>query len=143
MHGVIHKKVQPYVHLVIRCTIWYHLYNLKNVKNTQTLSHECFSRFLNCTNGAKSLKTSHTLCHFTVHLVFFETMQITKDNPLLITSTYSTAIFRITIDSTWWCIQRILTVLFQCFAGIAFNVGFIVQNKISNKHSCKNLFKKW
>ena len=47
------------------CAIWYHLYNLKNVKNTHggvlllvklqaslkvTLLHGCFSRFLNCTN---------------------------------------------------------------------------------------------
>ena len=45
------------------CAIWYHLYNLKNVKNTHngmlllgklqaeaTLFHGCFSRFLNCTN---------------------------------------------------------------------------------------------
>ena len=41
--------------------IWYHLYNLKNVKNTHggvlllvtkvTLLHGCFSRFLNCKNG--------------------------------------------------------------------------------------------
>ena len=38
------------------CAIWYHLYNLKNVKNTYegkllkvTLHHVCFTRFLNCT----------------------------------------------------------------------------------------------
>ena len=40
---------------VVRCTIWYHLYNLKNVKNTHgrvlilvklTLLHGYFSRFL-------------------------------------------------------------------------------------------------
>ena len=44
---------------VVRCAIWYHLYNLKDVKNTHggvlslvpatllksTLLHECFSRF--------------------------------------------------------------------------------------------------
>ena len=56
------------------CSIWYHLYNLKNVKNTHggvlllvklqallkvTLLHGCFSRFLNCTNGTKSHNTSH------------------------------------------------------------------------------------
>ena len=53
------------------CTIWYHLHNLKNVKNTHggvlilpatllnlTLLHECFSRFLNCTNGTKSRNAS-------------------------------------------------------------------------------------
>ena len=42
------------------CAIWYHLYNLKNVLKTATLLkvtqlHGCFSRFLNCTNGTKSL----------------------------------------------------------------------------------------
>ena len=53
------------------CAIWYHLYNLKNVKNTHegvlllvlkvTLLHGCFSRFLNCTNGTKSRKASHMI----------------------------------------------------------------------------------
>ena len=53
---------------VMRCAIWYHLYNLKNVKNTHggvlllakpatllkvTLLHGCFLRFLNCTIGTK------------------------------------------------------------------------------------------
>ena len=45
--------------------IWYHLYDLKNVKNNHgglfspgtllkvTLRHRCFSRFLNCANGTK------------------------------------------------------------------------------------------
>ena len=63
---------------MMRCTIWYHLYNLKNAKNTHggvlilvtsrfqpatlrklTLLHGCFSRFLNCTNGTKSRNASH------------------------------------------------------------------------------------
>ena len=62
--------------IVMFCVIRYHLYNLKNVKNTyggvlllvhsskcyftksNTLIHRCFSRFLNCSNGAKSRKTS-------------------------------------------------------------------------------------
>ena len=62
---------------VVRCSIWYYLYNLKNVKNTHggrlilvklqyksatllklTLLHGCFSRFLNCTNGTKSRNAS-------------------------------------------------------------------------------------
>ena len=56
------------------CAIWYHLSNLKDVKNTHegllllaklqtpaillkvTLLDGCFSRFLNCTNGSKSCK---------------------------------------------------------------------------------------
>ena len=60
--------------IVMRCAIWYHLYNLKNVKNTHrgvlflvklqaeaklTLLHECFSRFLNCKNGTKSCNAIH------------------------------------------------------------------------------------
>ena len=47
--------------IVMRCAVWYHLHNLKNVKNTHggvllatllkvTLLHGCFSRFPNCTN---------------------------------------------------------------------------------------------
>ena len=62
----------------MRSAIWYPLYNLKNVKNTHggvltlvkqakdcnitrinTLLPECFSRFLNCTNGTKSHKAPH------------------------------------------------------------------------------------
>ena len=57
---------------MILFTIWYHLYNLKSVKNTHrrvfilkaatlikvTLLHGYFSRFLNCTNSTKSRKTS-------------------------------------------------------------------------------------
>ena len=53
---------------MLRCAISYHLYNLINVKNTgykpATLLkviplHGCFSRFLNCTNDAKSRNASH------------------------------------------------------------------------------------
>ena len=53
----------------MRCAIWYHLYNLNNVKNTHggvlililklTLFHGCFSRFLNRTNRTKSRNASH------------------------------------------------------------------------------------
>ena len=51
------------------CTIWYHLYNIKNVKNTHggvlllvlkvTPFHGCFSRFLNCSNDNKPRKATH------------------------------------------------------------------------------------
>ena len=46
------------------CAIWYHLYNSKNVENTQTLLKVtlldgCFSSFLNYTNDAKSRNASH------------------------------------------------------------------------------------
>ena len=55
------------------CEICWHLYDLKNVKNTHggvlllvkvpvILLHECSSRvFLNCANGTKSCKTSHII----------------------------------------------------------------------------------
>ena len=50
--------------------IWYHLYNLKNMKNTLlkpatllkvALLHECFERFLHFANGTEMLKSSHML----------------------------------------------------------------------------------
>ena len=45
---------------VMCCAIWYHLHNLKNVKNThERVLIGCFSRFLNCTNGTKSCNTPH------------------------------------------------------------------------------------
>ena len=60
----------------MRCVIWYHLHNLKNVKNTHgevlflvklqastllkvKLLHGRFLRFLKCTNGTKSRNASH------------------------------------------------------------------------------------
>ena len=66
----------PYV---MRCAIWYHLCNLKNVKNTHggvlllvklqalkvTLLHGCFSCSLNCTYGTKSRKASHIILNST------------------------------------------------------------------------------
>ena len=44
---------------MMRCTIWYHLYKLKNVKNTHggVLKHSfmgVFHLFSNCSNGTKS-----------------------------------------------------------------------------------------
>ena len=49
----------------MHCAIWYHLYNLKNVKLKPAtllklaLLHVCFSRFLNCANGTKSRNAPH------------------------------------------------------------------------------------
>ena len=42
---VLEALVDP--EYVVRCAIWYHLYNLKNVKNTHEGVHSsgCFSRF--------------------------------------------------------------------------------------------------
>ena len=53
---------------VMRCAIWYHLYNFIKTWKTPmeecyflkvTFLHGCFSRFSYCTNGIKSRKTSH------------------------------------------------------------------------------------
>ena len=51
---------------VMFCSFWYHLYNLKNIKNLDegvlplvvTLLHGCFSGFLNCINDTKSHNAS-------------------------------------------------------------------------------------
>ena len=74
-------------YLVVFCAIWYHLYNLKNVKNTHggvlllvkpatllkvTLLHGCFLRFLNCTNGTKSRNASQCF-FFLIEIVMFVT----------------------------------------------------------------------
>ena len=53
---------------VIFCAIWYHLYNLKNVKNTHggvILLRSCFSRFLNYTNSTKLRNALHTSVFWT------------------------------------------------------------------------------
>ena len=59
----------------MRCAIWYHFYNFKNVRNTHggvlltlaasicnfiksNIPQWVFSRFLNCTNGTKLRKAS-------------------------------------------------------------------------------------
>ena len=68
--------------IVMRCAIWYHLYNLKNAENTQggvsllvkvTLLHECLSRFLICTNGTKSRNVSH----ISIWLINHQTCELT------------------------------------------------------------------
>ena len=59
---------------MVRCAIWYHLYNFEDVENTHggvlllqlqsatllkvALLHGCISHFLNCTNGTKLRKAS-------------------------------------------------------------------------------------
>ena len=50
---------------VVRCAIWYHMYNLKNVKNTH--GGVVLSRFLNCTNGTKSSKASQIFTKNLMH----------------------------------------------------------------------------
>ena len=67
-----YQRCHYFCNNVMRCAIWYGLYNLKNVKNTHggvlllpfnltkcNTPPWVFSRFLNCTNGSKSCKTSH------------------------------------------------------------------------------------
>ena len=53
---------KPYVML---CAIWYQFRNLEKLKPATflklSLLHECFSRFLNCTNGTNSRETSHMI----------------------------------------------------------------------------------
>ena len=69
-----------YIHFlyVMLCSIWHHLYNLRNVENTYegvlpkvTLLHRCFSRFFKCTNGTKSRNES---IFSKVHLRAFQKM---------------------------------------------------------------------
>ena len=53
------------------CTIWCHLHNLKNVKNTHggvLTPLWVFSGFLNCKSGSKSYKASH------LYQIFLQTM---------------------------------------------------------------------
>ena len=63
---------------MIFCTIWYHLHNFKNVKSIYggvlplvkvTLLHGCFSHFLNCTNGTKSLWPRNRLISWKKYLL--------------------------------------------------------------------------
>ena len=71
------------------CAIWYHLSNLKNVKNSHggvlspetckpatllnlILLHGCSSRFVNCTNVTKSGKVSHVILPPQVYLAYLD-----------------------------------------------------------------------
>ena len=84
-HSVVDYFLWTYETL---CVIWYHFYNLKNVKYVHegvlllvilqtatllkvTLLHGWFSRFLNCTNGTKSCKASSTLKIYHSKLDFY------------------------------------------------------------------------
>ena len=61
----------------MRCTIWNHLYNLKerekhpwrSVTFSKINTDGCFSRFLNCTDDTKSRKASHMRPPRSLHLV--------------------------------------------------------------------------
>ena len=76
----------------MRCAIWYHLYNLKNVKNTHrgvlllvikvALLHGCLQRFLNDTNGTKPRNASHMYLYLTINSsqVFTNCFKCEDDN---------------------------------------------------------------
>ena len=70
---------------VMLCVTWYHLYILKTVENTHEgvirlrvkkvklkvkLLYECDSRFLNCTNGTKSLQASQLVWAARVYSIY-------------------------------------------------------------------------
>ena len=68
------------------CTIWYHLYNLKNVKNThgevlllkllKKNSPLCFSCFSNSTDGTKSYKVSEV--HISIYKKYLDLLDVTR-----------------------------------------------------------------
>ena len=66
---------------------WYHLYNLKKVKNTNRgvilatllkvpLLHGCFLRFLNCRNSTKLWKASHMMPTLTFNGLRYKVLEI-------------------------------------------------------------------
>ena len=98
---------------VMRCAIWYHLYNLNNVKKHPwrsvnfrgvstllklTLFHGCFSRFLNRRNGTKSRNASQIrsfLDACLIYLAYHQTSVLTcfRPNPLKILLNLSLLMF--------------------------------------------------
>ena len=72
-------NVFEFIYETLRDLVPY-LHNLENVKNTNgvkvTLLHECFSCFLNCTNGTILRKAPHTLKISLFIVNMFPTMQI-------------------------------------------------------------------
>ena len=82
---------------VMRCAIWCHLYNLKNVKPATllklTLLYGCFSRFLNCTNSTKSRNASHMNCYYINTYTFNTTYTHIRCIYFIVTSVVSTWLF--------------------------------------------------
>ena len=87
---------------VTRCAIWYCLYNLKNVKNTngwvlrKVTLHGCLSRFLNCTYGTKSHKTYAILPDFEPSPMTWQVSDMTSISMIqyIILSTLLKSVFR-------------------------------------------------
>ena len=84
------------------CAIWYHLYNLKNMKNTRAgvlllvnnIPAWVFSTFLNCTHGTNSGKTSHILIYKTCTLAHISDTEIIW-NLLKFRATTSSIMFKL------------------------------------------------
>ena len=108
---------------VVRCAIWHHLYNLKNVKNTHggvlilvklqlklTLLHGCFARFLICINGTKSHKASH------INILNFPARIVSK-------VTINTATLRP------WCRSGVFIVNFEQISHIVLLIPLLTLNK--------------
>ena len=85
--------------------------------------------------------TSQIFCHFTVHLVFFETMLITKDNSLLITSTYGHCSFSNYNRQHLVVYLENFDSIILAFRMNSFQCWFDCPNQISNKHSWKILLR--
>ena len=97
MHMVVSLK---YI-FVMRCAIWYHLYNLKNVKNTHgrvlllvklqalLLKVTLIPRFLNCTNSSTLCNVSHLSNRFSKGTVSpTQQLQMKKSGSSIVTLQY-------------------------------------------------------
>ena len=97
MHMVVSLK---YI-FVMRCAIWYHLYNLKNVKNTHgrvlllvklqalLLKVTLIPRFLNCTNSSTLCNVSHLSNRFSKGTVSpTHQLQMKKSGSSIVTLQY-------------------------------------------------------
>ena len=94
---------------VMFCSIWYYLYNFKNMKNTHggvltllkvALLHGCFSCFLNCANDTKLRNASHIIKGRSSHLV----LPGNQDGP----SHQTRVIFTIRLQSYCLCLLGFL-----------------------------------
>ena len=97
MHMVVSLK---YI-FVMRCAIWYHLYNLKNVKNNHgrvlllvklqalLLKVTLIPRFLNCTNSSTLCNVSHLSNRFSKGTVSpTQQLQMKKSGSSIVTLQY-------------------------------------------------------
>ena len=90
---------------VMRCAIWYHLYNVENTHGGVLILvklHECFSHFLNCTNGTKS-RNAITYGHFAQysHRSNFYVVQISPTKAETLIINYYTSKIRLHFNHVW------------------------------------------